>query len=182
MNLLLRMAGWRIPAIIKKRELDKLVHLTSSAFGVEAPPMGGLSYDERLAGYARFTRTAVDRSIARGGNPRDIQDRLFQGAFAYGKRWRKRFGVSNRAEIMKAGRILYRAIGIDFRGTDGGSIEIKQCFFSGYYSPATCGVISSLDAGIMAGLSGGETLSFSRRITEGSEVCRARLGSKETDA
>ena len=182
MNVLLRMAEWRLPEFLKKKELEKLIRLTASPFGIEAFPLDGLSYDECLAEYARFTRAAVDRCIVQGGNLRDIQDRLFHEAFTYGTRWRKRFGVSDGGDIMRAGRILYRAIGIDFHGTDRGFVEIGQCFFSRYYSPATCQAISSLDAGIMAGLSGGGTFAFSQRITEGFATCKALLTTKETDA
>jgi hypothetical protein len=82
-------------------------------------------------------------------------------------------------EVMRAGRVLYRAIGIEFRGSDQGLIEIGECFFSKYYSPATCSLISSLDAGIMAGLSDGKELSFSQRITEGFNSCKAQMREKE---
>ena len=181
MNILLRMAERHIPVFVKRRELNKLIHLTASAFGCGVFSTAGLSYNECLAEYARFTKAAVDQTVKRGENLLNMQDRLFQGAFVYGKLWRKRFGVSNMSEVMRAGHVLYRAIGIEFRGTDLGSIEISKCFFSGYYSPATCSAISSIDAGIMAGLSGGETLIFSQKITEGSNICKARLSPKEID-
>jgi hypothetical protein len=104
---------------------------------------------------------------------------LFQQACEYGKLWRKRFDISNMNEVMRAGKILYGAIGIEFCGTDRGTIEIGKCFFGQFYSPATCKVVASLDAGIMAGLSGGAILSFSQRLTEGFSFCKAQLCSKE---
>ena len=82
-------------------------------------------------------------------------------------------------EVMRAGRVLYRAIGIEFRGTEQGRIEIGECVFSKHYSPVTCRVISSLDAGIMAGLSDGKSLSFSQRITEGFDSCKAQMSVEE---
>jgi hypothetical protein len=179
MNLLLRIAEKQLPVFIRKRELKKLFHLTALAFGSEIPSMDGLSYDECLVEYAHFTETAIDQCITRGENIRNIQDRLFQQAYEYGKLWRKRFGISNMDEVTKAGKILYHAIGIEFYGTDRGTIKISKCFFSQFYSLATCKVVASLDAGIMAGLSGGAILSFSQRITEGFSFCKAQLCSKE---
>jgi hypothetical protein len=181
MNLLLRMADKRLPEFVKRRELGNLVRLTVSAFGIECPSTDGVSYPELLAGYARLTKTAVDEAAGRGENMQDIQERLFQRAQAYGSLWRKRFGVSSAGDVMKAARILYRAIEIEFKGTDQGAIEIDRCFFSPTYSPATCRVMSSLDAGILSGLSAGKSLSFSRRITEGFHSCRARLAAKESN-
>jgi hypothetical protein len=182
MNVLLWAAGRHLPDFIKKRELNRLYRLTASAFGLDAAPMKAPPYEERLAEYARFTRDAADRCVGRGADARIVQDRLFERSREYGSLWRRRFGVSNMKDAMRAAQILYQAIGIEFLGTEQGSIEIRRCFFSRTYSAATCRMISSIDAGIMAGLSGVKNLSFSRRITEGSDICEARLGPEETDA
>jgi hypothetical protein len=181
-NLIMRIAEWRMPVFVKKRELKKLFRLTASALGLECPSLNGLSFDRCLAEYARFTKTAVERAIDRGEDMPQIQDRLFQQANRYGLFLRRRLGVAKPGETMRAGKILYRAIGIDFQGTDQGTIEINACFFSGHYSPPVCRVVSSLDAGIMAGLSGGGALTFTRRITEGFPSCKARLQSREGTA
>jgi hypothetical protein len=182
MNFLLWAAERQLPDFIRRRELNRLFRLTASSFGLEVPPAEAPTADERLAEYARFTKDAVDRCIGRGADARDVQERLFERSREYGSLWRRRFGVSNMKDVMRAGRILYRAMGIEFHGTEKGSVEIAGCFFSRSYSPATCRMISSIDAGIMAGLSGGKILTFSRRITEGSDICEAQLRSKEMDA
>jgi hypothetical protein len=182
MNVLLWAAERHLPDFIKRRELNRLFRLTASAFGLDAGPLDSLTTDECLAEYARFTKDAVDRCIQRGAEARIAQDRLFEKAREFGNLWRKRFGVSNMKDVMMAAGVLYRAIGIEFHGTEKGSVEISGCYFSRIYSPATCRMISSIDAGIMAGLSGGMTLTFSRRITEGSGICEAQLRSKETHA
>jgi hypothetical protein len=182
MNILLRMAERRLPDFIKRRELNRLYRLTASAFDLAAAPMEAPTYDERLAEYARFTRDAADRCIGRGLDERIVRERLFEASREYGSLWRRRFGVSSMKDAMRAARILYRAIGIEFVGTETGCIEIRKCYFSRTYSASTCGMISSIDAGIMAGLSGGKDLSFSRRITEGYDTCEARLGPEETGA
>ena len=76
---------------------------------------------------------------------------------------------------MALGRLVYAAIRIDFRGTELGDVTVNRCFFSSFYSAQVCQVISSLDAGLLAGLTGGAQLTFSERITEGADRCRACL-------
>jgi len=66
-------------------------------------------------------------------------------------------------------------LGIDFLGEPDGSMVMTRCFFSDYYSSPVCRLISSLDEGLLVGLAGGGRLSFSQRITEGHECCRAHL-------
>ncbi len=83
---------------------------------------------------------------------------------------------------MVMGRILYRALKIDFRGISSGEIEISRCYFSQFYSPQICELISSLDEGILAGLAGDGRLTFSQRITEGRDCCKALFVSAEQRA
>jgi hypothetical protein len=75
-------------------------------------------------------------------------------------------------EVLSVGRALYRAIGIDFEGR-GGSVVMHTCYFSRFYDAEICRVMSSLDEGIAAGLSGGGKLIFAQRITEGKPTCEA---------
>lgn len=179
MSVRLFLAERYMPAFMIKREIRNLFQLTASAFARRAPSMNGSSVDDCLAEFALFTKTSVDQASNRDEEIAVVQDRLFQQAFAYGRLWRKRLGITTMGEVMRAGRMLYRAVGIDFRGTDRGAIEIGKCFFSQYYSPATCRVISSLDTGIMAGLSDGKRMTFSQRITEGSDFCKAQVSMEE---
>ena len=81
---------------------------------------------------------------------------------------------------MQASAIIYRALRIEFQGEPDGTIVIKNCFFSDYYSGEVCRIISSLDEGLLAGLSAGGKVNFSQRITEKKECCRAYLEMKGT--
>lgn len=45
-----------IPEFIKKKKLNELFSLTADAFQSELPELKGLSFAERLAGYALFTK------------------------------------------------------------------------------------------------------------------------------
>ena len=160
---------------MKKRELMNLFHLTALAFERTIPPTFGLSFDDCLVVFARFTKLEVDELMSRGGDLLTIQDLLYQGAYEFGDKFRKQFRVSTTSDVMEASRFLYKILGIDFKGTEKGTITISKCFFSQHYSPSTCRVISSLDAGMIAGLSGGGRLTFSERITEGSTFCNAQF-------
>lgn len=179
MNPLLRLLSGRIPAFIRNRELEKLFLLTAEAFGTDVPSAEAVSSGDRLADYARFTKAAVDGAVEAGVDLDGIRERLFLGAFAYGARWRKRLRVSGVEDVMAAAKTLYRGIGIEFEGDNRGEAEIGACYFSRIYDPRTCRTISGLDAGLMAGLSGGGAFVFSRRITEGHATCRAALAWKE---
>jgi hypothetical protein len=76
---------------------------------------------------------------------------------------------------MRAARLLYRAIGIDFRSSAAGEIRIVACSFADIYAPATCRTIAALDEGLLIGLAGDGKLSFSGRLTEGDPACLAKF-------
>lgn len=179
MNLLFKISNVYIPTFLKKKELRNLFSITASAFGSSAPSTAGLSFEECLTAFAHFTQTEVRKSIDRDENFQVLQDRLYRGAYEYGGKFRKKFGVSTVNDVMEASRMLYHILGIEFHGTSEGMITICPCFFSKHYSASTCRIISSLDAGMIAGLAGGGTLTFSQRITEGYDSCKAQYISKE---
>ena len=104
-----------------------------------------------------------------------MQSRLFQNAYRIGQQFKADFNINTAEEVMRMGALIYKFLKIDFQGEPQGNIVIKRCFFSAYYSSKVCRLISSLDEGLLAGLSGGGKLSFSQRITEGNECCRAYL-------
>jgi len=175
MNLLLKILQIYIPTFIKKRKIVELFNCTALAFECGIPQLEGLSFDECLEKYALFTKEEVEKSIQQGNDLQTIKNRLYQNAFRLGEKLRKRFHVTTIEEVMTMSRILYRTMEIEFHGTVQGEITINRCFFSRYYSRQVCQVISSLDEGVIAGLSGGGQLIFSERITEGKDCCKACL-------
>jgi len=175
MNIFLIAARLYIPAFIKKKSISELFACTAEAFECGMPDINKLSYDVCLSAYAQFTREAAEQAIRKGANLETIQARLYRNAFSLGEILRKQFHITTFKDAMAASRILYRALKIDFHGDSHGNITIKRCFFSKFYSSRVCQLISSLDAGVLAGLSGGENLVFSQRITEGGSCCKACL-------
>ncbi len=175
MNPLLRLSAGYFPTFIKKRQVRKLLHLTAEAFHSTPPSIRGLSFDESLKAFAAFTQHEAEKAIRSGQNLGAIHRALYDRAFELGTQYGKWFRIAGIDEVMSAARVLYGFCGIDFQGTPEGEVTIRRCFFSGYYSSDVCRIISSLDAGLLAGLSGGRRLTFSRRITEGADSCTGHL-------
>jgi hypothetical protein len=174
MGLRLDLSSIYIPQFIGKKKLEMLFDSTAAAFQATAPDTSGISYEDCLKLYAQFTREQADAAIQKG-NSLEIQFRLFQNAYQIGQQFKEEFKIHNAREIMKAGALIYWLLKIDFRGEPQGNIIIRRCFFSKYYAGNTCRLISALDAGLLVGLAGGGQLTFSQRITEGHDCCRAFL-------
>ena len=179
MNLLLRFAAPFIPPFMKKHQVKRLLQLTAEAFGTSMPSLHGHSFNESLRTFATFTSDEAEKAIRAGKDMSVIHDALYHGALSLGAQCRRWFRIGEGDDVMAAARVLYAFCGIDFQGTEDGGVTISRCFFSTYYSGAVCRVISSLDAGLLAGLSGGRQLSFSARITEGAPTCNAFLAEGE---
>jgi hypothetical protein len=173
MNPMLALLRLYTPGWLKKGQLKELFECTAAAFGAEAPATVGLSFDERLLEYARFTAAQAEAAMRRGDDPEALRDRLYRNAYQLGRKLRKRLRVSSAEEAMAATRILYRALRIELHGPAEGEIEVRRCLFSQFYSSQVCQVVSALDAGVVAGLSDGGRLAFYQRITEGRDRCRA---------
>lgn len=179
MNIIGTIARYYVPEYLKKRELRNLFEITASAFGAETVPVAGLTYEKMLGEFAQFTRSAITRSVDNLHNLGTARQQLCHQSYEVGHEIRRRFGVSTTSDVMAACRIVYRCLGIDFRGTEEGEITIRHCFFSEYYTEQACGIISCLDKGLVAGISNGGTLSFEQRITEGCDCCKAKFTPRE---
>jgi len=175
MNLRLSALKIYIPTFIKKKKLEELFALVADAFGEAKPPLKGRSYKEQLNAFAKFTVRQAEKHIQKGQNLEETKRRLFENACRLGQKIRNDFNIRKTKEIMQISRILYQILDIEFEGTLSGDVTINRCFFSGYYSSQVCQVITSLDEGVAAGLSGGGRLNFYQRITEGKDCCKARF-------
>ncbi|MBP1660249.1 MAG: hypothetical protein H6P95_1441 [Candidatus Aminicenantes bacterium] len=180
-NLRLCLARLYLPAGPRRRKLEELLRLTARAFGEAPPSVEGLSLEGLRRRYAEFSREMADRALARPEGLTMIERRLFDEADRLGHEIAKELGVSTLPEVLTAARILYRGLGIDFRGDRQGDIVIRRCSFSRHYSPDVCRLMSSLDAGLLSGLAGGGELEFTGRLTEGASCCRARFSFPEAD-
>ncbi len=178
MNILATFLKNYSPEFLKKRMLKELFIITARAFNCAVPSLQGFSYPDCLKQYALFTRTEAEKSFQHSNDLRVIRIRLFDRAYQLGDKLRKRFHINGDNEVMAIGNLLYNMLGIEFQGTGQGVVTISKCFFSEYYTSQVCQLISALDEGVLAGLSGGGQLDFSQRITDGKDCCQAQFVSR----
>ena len=175
MRIALAIFGFYIPVPVRKRVLRNLFAATARAFGVEPPPTKGLSTRRLLRAYALFTKKESEKVWAEGRDQSAVERRLFHYAWELGETLRLKFGVRSRNDVLRLSRVVYRILGISFKGRTDGGVIINSCYFSRFYTGRVCRLISALDEGAAAGISAGGKLEFSQRITEGHDSCRARL-------
>jgi hypothetical protein len=169
------------PAAIRKWGLERLFRITASAFGSPVPVNAGLSFDQSLLEYARFTRREAEKLKASGTDTQGVRERLFRGGEGLGRRIRRAFMIRGIEEAVSSMKALYAAIDIHTLPGEPDGITVSRCSFSTTYTADTCGVMSALDDGVFSGLSGGGRLIFTSRITEGSPCCRCGIVPSKRD-
>jgi hypothetical protein len=175
MSLRLRALELHIPGWVARSALRQLFQATASAFGCDPVDLHGLTHAELLERYAAFTTGCAERALADRSAADAISRRVWSNAYALGESLRRRLGVRTRAEALRAARVAYRMLAIDLRAGERGAVVVDRCMFAAWYSPAVCRLMSSLDAGLIAGLTQGGRLRFSQRITEGRPRCLAAI-------
>lgn len=175
MSLRLRALELHIPAWVARSALRRLFDATASAFGRDPVDVRGLTHRELLERYAAFTIGCAERTPADLSHAQTVSDSMWRNAYALGQSLRRRLGVRTRGEALRAARVAYRMIGIDLRADEHGAVVVDRCAFAAWYSPRVCHLMSSLDAGLIAGLTQGGRLTFSERITEGRPRCLAGI-------
>jgi len=163
------------PALVKRQALMQLFRATAAAFQADMPRLSGLSREQCLLAYARFTAEQAEEVLRQGGDPSELQERLYRNAYRLGRTPGWLLRVRGVDDVMAVGRTLYDILDIDFEGSADGEITISRCYFSSFYSPEACQIMSAMDRGLLAGLAGRGDLIFSQRITEGHPCCRARF-------
>jgi hypothetical protein len=175
MSLRLRALELHIPAWVTRSAVRRLFEVTASAFGRDPPRVDGSDHRALLERYASFTARSVEMALAGRTDLDELSRRMWNGAHGLGTTLRRRLGVRTRGDALRAARLAYRMIGIDVRADPDGRLVVDRCFFADGYSPQVCRVMSSLVAGMIAGLTEGGRLTFSERITEGRPRCLARI-------
>ena len=166
----------RLPVVVRRQMLRRLVRTTADAFGVAEPTLPDVSDAAFVRAYAKFTRAEADRVRDDGPSGAVVRDRLYTGALGLGRLIRKWAGIRTPEEAVRALRLIYRAIGIDLDADLGTrAVTVRRCAFADVYTPAVCHFVSALDAGLFRGVSGSWGVAFTDRITAGAGACRGRL-------
>ncbi|HET7929467.1 MAG TPA: hypothetical protein VFM40_07945 [Actinomycetota bacterium] len=174
MSLLLRALEVHVPKGMERRALRRLFEVTADGFGRDPGDLSGLDRRALLDRYASYTRGCAERLLADGEIDR-VSDRMWNDAYLLGTSLRRRLRVRGREDELRAARLVYRMIGIDLWADGCGQVTVARCAFAERYSPQVCALMSSLDAGLIAGLTRGGRLTFSERITQGRPRCLARI-------
>ncbi len=154
-------------------EIRILLHQTAKAFSVDAPKTKGFSAPELLESYARFTTEISEHAMQAGQNSPVLHQKLYNMAYQLGDSVHRWLRPKDEAECLKILITLYRNIGITISEENPGGFYVYSCYFSAFYTPKICSVISAIDAGIFAGIFKGGTLKFQERITDGHKKCKA---------
>jgi hypothetical protein len=160
-RLILTILDHYVPGPIRRRVLRELFAATARAFEVNSPPTRGLSARRLLQAYALFTREEAERLWAENRDQCAVESRLFRKAFELGAALRSRLHPRSAGDVMRLSRLLYKILGISFEGGADGRVVICDCYFSQFYTGRVCRLVSALDAGAAAGISGGGKLEFS---------------------
>ncbi len=162
-------------ALVNRQALLLLFRSTAAAFRSDMPRLAGHPWDECLLAYARFTAQHAEAALRGRDGLAELQERLYRNAYRLGRMPGRLLRVQSVDRVMALGRFLYSTLDIDFMGNGSGEITISRCYFSSFYSPEVCRLMSSMDRGLLAGLTGRGELAFTERITEGRPCCRARF-------
>jgi hypothetical protein len=166
-----------LPGCIKKKKLNELFKLTAGAFESSRSLTGRHSFAEALSEYALFTQEQSVAYLQSGRPLPELRSRLYQNSYAFGRKLRNDLHIISDKRSIDMLKSIYRMIGIDLRYDGKGGFMISRCFFSKYYTKEVCALISSLDEGMAAGLTG-RGLYFEQRMTEGCGCCKGYFGSE----
>ena len=163
------------PPIVKRQALVQLFRSTAAAFQCDMPRLRGLSREQCLLAYARFTAEQTEEALRHGADLSELRERLYRNAYRLGRTPGRLLRVHSVGDVMALAHFLYGILDIEFQGSGSGEITISRCYFSSFYSPQVCQVMSAMDRGLLAGLAGAGDLVFTQRITEGQPCCRAHF-------
>lgn len=173
MNVRLVLLRLHLPGFVRRSIIRDLIAAAARAFWQDPPPTSNLRSRELVTLAIDRSRMWADDAIRTRADLDRIKQRMFLETFEMGRRARRRLRVETEAEGLAAARIIYRAIGIDFRPRGYGHIEVPRCAFARAYGANVCRLMSSMDSGLIAGLTDADGLHFTERITEGAAACRA---------
>jgi hypothetical protein len=201
MGLRLQFLYWWTPSFVIKRELGNLSCQTTDAlqrlltvYAIEQiipnnQPLASKNIKEQRAVMAQTHTKMVEALAAVVGHDKAValgRESLFAVGINLGKETKSKLGVDeNPNDLIKASKILYRILGIDFhlewQDSSNAVAVIERCALSEKYSKLTCEVLSATDEGVIAGLQPNVEMKFQEYITGGCPNCRANLNFKQKE-
>jgi hypothetical protein len=173
MSVRLALLRLHLPALVRRAILRELISAIARAFERPCPPTSGLPAEELLVCAIDASHRWSEEALAGAADRSEVEERLFSEAFALGRRVKRRLRIETEEEGLLAAGVLYEAIGVELRAGRAGAIVVPRCAFAHAYGPGVCGLMSAMDSGLIAGLTGAAGLRFTERLTEGASACRA---------
>ncbi|MCD8074610.1 MAG: hypothetical protein LUF27_06180 [Lachnospiraceae bacterium] len=158
-----------------RMQIRILLRQTARIFGVDAPRTAGMSASELLRTYAQFTADESRNAMDSGQDLVQLHQKLYNMAYHLGSSLRRWMRPHDDQECLAILTLLYKNIEILINERDPGEFYVRKCYFSAFYTPEVCRLISGIDQGIFAGIYQHGRLTFEDRITEGYNQCRACL-------
>jgi len=193
--------GWWTPNFIIRRELANVSNQTITALrvilaqhspqevNVYTKQQSSGTIKEQRANMAQTHTELIERLVAKLGREEAVKlgrEAMFLAGKNLGKQTRSKLGVSdNRKDLVKAAKILYRVLGIEFHleTTDNSNSTaiISKCALAERYSELTCEVLSATDEGVINGLQQKVIMKFEEYMTSGCKNCRAKIQFNEKE-
>jgi predicted ArsR family transcriptional regulator len=197
MGLRLTLLDWWMPKHVIYRELDKVAVKTTDALkevikdntfsqiGGEELHLAG-SLEQRRTAMAKLHTDLVQVLVEAVGTEKAIalgREALFKTGKELGNESRRRLGVHNPQDLMKAANILYRVLGIEFKVSwidkTEAILTVHHCALAKGYSELTCQILSATDEGVINGLVPNATMQFKEKLTGGCSTCIAEITLEE---
>jgi predicted ArsR family transcriptional regulator len=141
--------------------------------------------DEKRAAMAKQHAVLVEALVEALGREAAVKvgrEALFTAGEQLGSRNRQRLGVDSPSDLVKAAKIMYNVLGINFKvewlGPNQGTLTVDRCALAENYTELTCEVLSATDEGVIHGLNPNMTMKFEKTLTDGCNVCTAKIERK----
>jgi hypothetical protein len=187
--------GWWTPNYIVRRELKNISEQTTTALESLIPKTAKEednvnqkqnlvdSVEQQRADMAQTQAKLVETLEAAVGREEAVRlgrEALFLVGQELGKQTRVKLGVSdNPKDLIKAAKILYRILGIEFHlewlDNSNAKATIDRCVLADKYSKLSCEVLSATDEGVINGLQPKVTMKFNEYMTSGCRNCSADI-------
>ncbi len=196
MGLKLTILNWWTPKWIISRELDHVFQVTTDALksllasyalekqssAIDWNPQSK-TLEQRRTNMAKQHAKLVEALASALGREKALElgrKALFEVGRNLGIESRAKLGVGNNPkDLIKAAKILYRVLGIDFTvetlENTRATLVVSRCALSQQYSEFTCRVLSATDEGVVKGLEPHANMTFKEVLTSGCRNCRAQI-------
>ena len=198
MGAKLTFLSWWTPKFVITRELNEVSKLTTQVLKEtlrSRAPNASLgdevsettrSIIEKREAMAKKHTILVNALVEALGQETAVKvgrEGLFRAGKQLGSKNRKRLSIGDSQEdLVKAAKIMYRVLGIDFSvewlGPNQAILTVERCALAKNYSELTCKVLSATDEGVLNGLNPNITMKFEKTITSGCKVCVAKIERK----